>query len=139
MIKRYKCVKVHRKNNKRWSIIASGNFKIEYPKDKIVNAPGIGVMCFTTEIQAKTFLRNNWHLPNPRTFTTKIIEVTPLCKATRVPFWKTGGVAGEIREYIRLFSKYKSYEKLPRKTDIFIYPNKLFTGTVCYSKVKVLT
>lgn len=142
---KFKVVKCNIATGKRYSVFAGKEFMLEYKKGRIVNAPGIGVMCFHTEIAAKKFMDHSPWLTGE--WVKKIIKVEPMCRATKVPFWMAGGHASSIRKYIRIFNYFLKQDILTRKEERDLrkartqdYVNyKVIKGTVCYKKVKVLT
>jgi len=111
-MKAYKVVE----KTERSSCIASGEYKLYYPKGEIVEAPKgtMGIFCFETLKDAKDFAEKG----------DMILKVEGIGKPYKPDF------VVSIR-YPEYFTKYK-------KLDDY-YKEEVREGTICFKKVKVLT
>jgi len=101
---------------KRSSCIASGEYKLYYPKGEIVEAPKgtMGIFCFETLKDAEEFAEKG----------DLILEVEGIGK----PYKPNFVVSLRYPEY---FKKYKKLDDYCKEEPI--------EGTICFKKVKVLT
>lgn len=111
----------------RYSLIIARNnpFSLKYPKDEIVESikGTVGIMCFKTKHYAYEFMSQMYLQLNP--IIIKVALIGEITYPEHISRWLS---TGDI----------KAFYKTKHHTDIYytVSPPK---GTVCCSKVKVLT
>jgi len=155
----YKVVAIDPFTEKWVSAAVRGKYQVEYKKNRIIEAPGIGVMCFISSRHITNFLHwlsnsrakykrriyisdtlESGHMKN-YLFKFIQIEVQPRSDEIKPPFYNCSPWTANIKKYLNVIEKHKD-KKLRMKDSLFINnrynPDPPFQGTICFRKIKVI-